>query len=65
MFNLKNQIMKKKIIFWAVVVVLLIGLGLWLKYTSFGVTVVTILVGLGGIVLGWIARILYCRYIKE
>ncbi len=57
--------MKKKIIFWAVVVVLLIGLGLWLKYTSFGVTVVTILVGLGGVVLGWIGRMLYCKYIKE
>lgn len=31
-------------------------LGLWLKYTSFGVTVVTILVGLGGIALGWIGE---------
>lgn len=57
--------MKKRIIFWAVVIVLLIGLGLWLKYTSFGVTVVTILVGLGGIVLGWIGKILYGKYIKE
>lgn len=57
--------MKKRIIFWVVVLVLLVGLGLWLKYTSFGVTVVTILVGLGGIILGWIARMLYCKYIKE
>lgn len=57
--------MKKKIIFWAVIVVLLIGLGLWLKYTSFGVTVVTILVGLGGIAAGWLAKMLYDRYIKE
>lgn len=57
--------MKKKLIFWVVVIVLLIGLGLWLKYTSFGVTVVTILVGLGGIVLGWIGKILYDRYVKE
>ena len=57
--------MKKKIIFWAVVVLLLIGLGLWLKYASFGVTVVTILAGLGGIILGWIGKILYDRYIKE
>lgn len=65
MFNLKIKIMKKKIIFWAVVVVLLIGLGLWLKYTSFGVTVVTILVGLGGIVLGWFGKVMYDRYIKE
>ena len=51
--------MKKKIIFWAIVIVLLIGLGLWLKYTSFGVTVVTILVGAAGLVAGWIAKILY------
>ena len=57
--------MKRKLIFWAVVVVLLIGLGLWLKYASFGVTVVTILVGLGGIILGWIGKILYDRYVKE
>ena len=57
--------MKKKIIFWAVVVVLLVGLGLWLKYASFGVTVVTILVGLGGIVLGWVAHILYGKYVKQ
>lgn len=57
--------MKKKIIFWAVVVVLLIGLGIFLKYDSLGVTVVPILVGLGGIVLGWIAHILYGKYVKQ
>lgn len=57
--------MKKKIIFLAVIVILLIGLGLWLKYTSFGVTVVTILVGLGGIAVGWCGKILYDKYVKE
>lgn len=57
--------MKKKIIFWAVVVVLLIGLGIFLKYASLGVTVVTILVGIGGLVLGWIAHILYGKYVKQ
>lgn len=57
--------MKRKIIFWAVVVMLLIGLGLWLKYTSFGVTVVTVLVGLGGIILGWFGKILYDKYVTE
>ena len=57
--------MKKKIIFWVIVVVLLIGLGLWLKYTSFGVTIVTILVGFGGLVVGWIAKILYDKYVKD
>ena len=57
--------MKKKLIFWVVVAVLLIALGIFLKYASFGVTVVTILVGLGGIVTGWIGKILYDRYVKE
>lgn len=57
--------MKKKIIFWVVVIVLLLAFGLWLKYASFGVTVVTILVGLGGIFLGWIGKILYDKYVKE
>lgn len=57
--------MKKKIVFWAIVVILLIGLGLWLKYASFGVTIVTILVGLGSIVLGWFGKVMYDRYIKE
>ena len=55
----------KKIIFWVVVVILVIGLGLYLKYASFGVTVVTILVGLGGIVAGWLGKILYDKYVKE
>lgn len=57
--------MKKKIIFWAVVVALLIGLGIFLKYASLGVTVVTILVGIGGLILGWIAHILYGKYVKQ
>ena len=56
----------KKITFWTVVaVVLIIGLAIYLKYAPFGVTVVTVIVGAAGVVLGWIARILYCRYIKE
>lgn len=45
--------------------VLIIGLAIYLKYAPFGVTVVTVIVGAAGVVLGWIARILYCRYIKE
>lgn len=57
--------MKKKIIFWAVVVVLLVALGIFLKYDLLGVTVVTILVGIGGLVLGWIAHILYGKYVKQ
>ncbi len=45
--------MKKRIII-AVAVILLICLGVWLKYTTPGVTVVTILVGLGGFAAGWL-----------
>lgn len=55
----------KKIIFWVVVAVLVIGLGFWLKYASFGAMVVTVIVGAAGLVLGWIARMLYCKYVKE
>ena len=47
------------------VAVLVIGLGIYLKYASFGATLVTIIVGSAGLVLGWIARMLYCRYVKE
>lgn len=57
--------MKKKIIFWVVVAIVIIALGIYLKYAAFGTTVVTVLVGFGGIVLGWIGRILYCKYVQQ
>ncbi len=57
--------MKKKIIFWVLVTIVIIALGIYLKYAAFGTTVVTVLVGLGGIVLGWIGRILYGKYVKQ
>lgn len=57
--------MKKKIIFLVVVSIAIIVLGIYLKYVAFGTTVVTVIIGLGGIVLGWIGKILYDRYVKE
>lgn len=57
--------MKKKIIFLVVMSIVIIALGIYLKYAAFGTTVVTVLVGLGGIVLGWIGRILYGKYVKQ
>lgn len=57
--------MKKKIIFLVVVSIAIIALGIYLKYVAFGTTVVTVIIGLGGIVLGWIGKILYDRYVKE
>lgn len=67
MFNFqKIKIMKtKKIIFWVVVAILVIGLGLYLKYASFGATVITIIVGACGVAAGWLAKFLYDRYVKE
>lgn len=57
--------MKKKIIFLVVVSIAIIALCIYLKYVAFGTTVVTVIIGLGGIVLGWIGKILYDRYVKE
>lgn len=54
----------KKILFWAVVAVLVIGLGFWLKYASFGATIITIIVGAAGIALGWVGKMLYDKYIR-
>lgn len=47
------------------VAIVIIALGIYLKYATIGVTVVTILVGFGGIVAGWIGKILYDKYVKE
>lgn len=55
----------KKIIFWVTVAILVIGLGLYLKYASFGAAVITIVVGACGVAIGWLAKYLYDRYVKE
>lgn len=55
----------KKIIFWVVVAILVVGLGLYFKYASFGATLITIIVGAVGIIVGWLAKYLYDKYVKE
>lgn len=55
----------KKIIFWVILAVLIVGLGFWLKYASFGVTVVTIVTGAAGLALGWFGKVMYDRYIAK
>lgn len=57
--------MKKKIIFWAIVAVLIIGIGLFLKFSAFGTTIMSIVIGVVGVVVGWIAKTLYNRYVVE
>lgn len=55
----------KKIIFWVVVAILVVGLGLYLKYAPFGATIITVIVGAVGIIAGWLAKYLYDKYVKE
>lgn len=55
----------KKIIFWSVVAVLLIGIGVYLQLTDFGNSLMAVIIGICGIVVGWVAHILYLKYIKK
>lgn len=55
---------KKKLIFAAIVVAVIIGVILYLHFAPVWTSVVNIIVGAGGIVIGWIAHILYNKYIK-
>lgn len=55
----------KKITFWVIIAVLVIGLGIYLKYATFGATVVTIVTGAACLVAGWIAHVLYGKYISD
>ena len=56
--------MKKKIIFWAVIAIVLIGLGLYLKFAGFGNTLMALIIGAVGAVAGWLAKMFYDKYVK-
>lgn len=55
----------KQLIFWIVISIVFVGIGIYLKYASTGATVMALLVGITGIVIGWIARILYVKYVSD
>lgn len=55
----------KKWIFWLIVAVVVIGLGLYLKFAGFGDALMAVVFGGIGLVVGWVAKILYDKYIKE
>lgn len=57
--------MTKKQIFWLIVTIIAIGIGLYLKLAGFGDTLMSLLIGAIGIIIGWIAKRLYNKYIKE
>ena len=55
----------KQLIFWIVILMVFIGIGIYLKYASTGATMMALLVGTTGIVVGWVARILYVKYVSD
>lgn len=56
---------KKKIIFWIAIVLIVVGVVIYAKFAPVWVSLTNIAIGGGSIVLGWIAHILYDKYIKK
>lgn len=58
--------MKKKTIIWiAVIVAVVIGVLVYMHYTPVWVSISNVICGAAGVVVGWIAHVLYDKYIKE
>lgn len=55
----------KQVIFWIVILIVFVSIGIYLKYASTGATMMALLVGITGIVVGWVARILYVKYVSD
>lgn len=55
----------KKIIFWAVIAALVLGMFLYLLFANPSNVLMSIIYGCGGIVIGWAAHVLYARYVKR
>lgn len=56
---------KKKIIWIAVIVAVVIGALVYMHYTPVWVSISNVICGAAGVVVGWIAHLLYNKYIKE
>ena len=57
--------MKKKLIFSAIVVVIIIAILLFAHYAPVWVSLTNIITFIVGAAIGWIARIIYEKYFKE
>lgn len=58
--------MKKKTIIWiAVIVAVVIGVLVYMHYTPVWVSISNVICGAAGVAVGWIAHVLYNKYIKE
>lgn len=56
---------KKTIICIAVIVAVVIGVLVYMHYTPVWVSISNVICGAAGVVVGWIAHVLYNKYIKE
>lgn len=54
---------KKKIIFWVVIALIVIGVLLFVNLSSFEVYITAVLSFIGGTVIGWFVRTWYVKYI--
>lgn len=60
-----NPIMNKKTIIIAVAVLVAVALGvLYFRFTPVWASLTTVVAAAGGLVVGWIAHILYAKYVK-
>lgn len=53
----------KKIVFWAIIAVILIGGGLYLKFAGFGSALMALLFFAVGGVCGWLGKVFYNKFI--
>jgi len=56
---------KKTIILIAVILIVVIGGLIYMHYTPIWISISNIIFGAFGIVIGWIAYVLYNKYIKD
>lgn len=56
---------KKKIIFWCIVILAVIVVIVFMKFSPLWVSLTTVVSFGAGAVIGWVAKILYDKYIKQ
>lgn len=56
---------KKKIIFWSIIVVIIIAIIVFMKFAPIWVSLTTVASFGIGAVIGWFAKMLYDKYVKN
>ena len=55
----------KKITFWVIIALIVIGILSYLKFAAVGDTLMSVFIGSVGVIVGWIAKCFYDKYIKD